>query len=134
MTRPGFTVARREWYSGANAMAKDTLFDKILRKEIPSESVYEDDVVYAFRDISPQAPIHVLVIPRNKLESFADIADADPGDVGAFMQGVSRVARKLGLEEGGYRVVFNTGKDALQTVQYLHAHVIGGRTLGWPPG
>jgi histidine triad (HIT) family protein len=115
-------------------MSTDTLFDKILRKEIPSESVYEDDVVYAFRDINPQAPTHVLVVPKKKLESFDDIADADAGDVGAFMQGVSRVARHLSLVEGGYRVVFNTGVDALQTVQYVHAHIIGGRRLHWPPG
>jgi histidine triad (HIT) family protein len=117
-----------------DAMSDDTLFDKIIRKEIPSEAVYEDDVVYAFRDINPQAPTHVLVVPKKKLESFTDIADADPSDVGAFMQGVSRVAHQLGLDENGYRVVFNTGADALQTVQYIHAHIIGGRRLRWPPG
>ena len=115
-------------------MSDDTIFDKILRKEIPSEAVYEDDDVYAFRDIEPQAPVHVLVIPRKKLESFTDLAHADQKHVGAFMSGVARVARELGLEEDGYRVVFNTGPDALQTVQYLHAHIIGGRKLSWPPG
>lgn len=115
-------------------MSDDTIFDKILRKEIPSEAVYEDDAVYAFRDIEPQAPVHVLVVPKKKLESFADLPDADTGDVAALMQGVANVAKKLGLEESGYRVVFNTGPDALQSVQYLHAHIIGGRKLGWPPG
>lgn len=115
-------------------MSDDTIFDKILRKEIPSEAVYEDDDVYAFRDIEPQAPVHVLVVPKTKMESFADLADADPGDVAAFMQGVARVARELGLEEEGYRVVVNTGPDALQSVQYIHAHIIGGRKLSWPPG
>jgi len=115
-------------------MNDDTIFDKILRKEIPSDAVYEDDDVYAFRDIEPQAPVHVLVIPRKKVASFADLPDADPGDVAALMQGVAKVARKLGLEESGYRVVFNTGPDALQSVQYLHAHIVGGRKLSWPPG
>lgn len=115
-------------------MAEDTLFDKILRKEIPSESVYEDDDVYAFRDINPQAPVHVLVIPKKRADGFADIKAMDAAEVGRFMQGVSRVAAELGLEKNGYRVVFNTGRDALQTVDYIHAHIIGGRRLSWPPG
>jgi len=115
-------------------MANDTLFDKILRKEIPSEAVYEDDHVYAFADINPQAPVHVLVIPKTRNESFADLKDADALETGHFMQGVARVAKHLGLEEKGYRVVFNTGRDALQSVQYLHAHILGGRGLKWPPG
>lgn len=115
-------------------MSEDTVFDKILRREIPSEAVYEDDDVYAFRDIEPQAPTHVLVIPKRKMESFADLADARPADVACLMQGVSRVARELGLDERGYRVVFNTGPDALQSVAYLHAHILGGRKLSWPPG
>jgi histidine triad (HIT) family protein len=115
-------------------MSDDTIFDKILRKEIPSEAVYEDDDVYAFKDIDPQAPVHVLVVPKTKMESFADLPDADPGDVAAFMQGVAKVARELGLEENGYRIVVNTGPDALQSVQYIHAHIIGGRKLSWPPG
>lgn len=115
-------------------MAEDTLFDKILRKEVPSEPVYEDDDVYAFADIHPQAPHHVLVIPKAKLESFADIRDADPTQVGRFMRGVSRVAAHLGLEDTGYRVVFNTGRDALQSVHYIHAHILGGRRMKWPPG
>ncbi len=115
-------------------MGDDTVFDRILRREIPSEAVYEDDEVYAFRDIEPQAPTHVLVIPKRKMESFADLADAKPAEVAAFMQGVSRVARELGLEERGYRVVLNTGPDALQSVPYIHAHIIGGRKLSWPPG
>ncbi len=115
-------------------MSDDTIFDKILRKEIPSDAVYEDDHVYAFRDVNPQAPVHVLVIPKRKLRSFVDLADANPEDVAALMQGVSRVARDLGLEERGYRVVINTGPDALQSVEYLHAHIIAGRRLSWPPG
>ncbi len=115
-------------------MSETTIFDRILAKEIPSEPVYEDEHVYAFRDISPQAPVHVLVIPRQRMQSFADLQHADPSVVATFMQGVSKTAAKLGLEEGGYRVVFNTGADALQTVPYIHAHILGGRKLGWPPG
>ena len=115
-------------------MSSDTIFDRILRREIPSESVYEDDVVYAFRDVNPQAPVHVLVIPKEKRISFADLSSASAESVGAFMQGVARVARQLGLDDSGYRVVFNTGPDALQTVEYIHAHILGGRKMGWPPG
>jgi histidine triad (HIT) family protein len=115
-------------------MPEDTLFDQILAGNIPSESVYEDDEVYAFKDINPQAPVHVLVIPKKKLESFAEVKQADAASVGAFMQGVSRVAAELGLEENGYRVVFNTGPEAQQTVMYLHAHILGGRQMTWPPG
>ena len=115
-------------------MSEDTLFDKILRKEIPSESIYEDDDIYAFADINPQAPVHVLVTPKVRRASFIDLKDADAVEIGRFMQGVSRVAAKLGLEENGYRIVFNTGRDALQSVPYVHAHILGGRRLTWPPG
>ena len=115
-------------------MSEQTLFEKILAGEIPSDAVYEDEHVYAFRDINPQAPTHVLVIPKRKMQSFADIRQADAAEVGAFMQGVSRVAAQLGLEREGYRVVFNTGTHGQQTVHYIHAHILGGRQLQWPPG
>lgn len=115
-------------------MAEETLFDKILAGEIPSEGVYEDDDVYAFRDINPQAPVHILVIPRKKLASFIEVKGADPETIGRFMQSVSKVATELGLDEGGYRVVFNSGPDAQQSVAYIHAHILGGRQLSWPPG
>ena len=115
-------------------MEETTLFDKILAGEIESDPVYDDQFVYAFRDINPQAPVHVLVIPKHKLTSLADVRETDTEVVGEFMRGVSRVAAQLGLEDGGYRVVFNTGPNAQQTVQYLHAHIIGGRPMSWPPG
>ncbi len=115
-------------------MPEETLFDQILSGSVPSEAVYEDDVVYAFKDINPQAPVHVLVIPKKKLESFADVRSGDDAAVGAFMKGVSRVAAELGLEDRGYRVVFNTGPEAQQSVLYLHAHILGGRQMSWPPG
>jgi len=115
-------------------MSEETLFDQILSGSIPSEAVYEDDNVYAFKDINPQAPVHVLVIPKRKMESFADVREADTTAVGEFMKGVSLVAQQLGLESDGYRVVLNTGPHAQQSVQYLHAHILGGRQMSWPPG
>lgn len=112
---------------------ENTIFDKILRKEIPSDVVYEDDAVLAFRDINPQAPTHVVVIPKKKAAGFDGLQDMDPQDVGNYIQAVARVADKLGLTEG-YRIVFNVGKHGQQTVAYVHAHILGGRTMGWPPG
>lgn len=113
---------------------EDTIFDRIIAGDTEADIVYEDDHVVAFRDISPQAPVHVLVVPRNRMRSIADSPQHDPAVLGHFLQGIAATAKKLDLEENGYRVVFNTGKDALQTVPYIHAHIIGGRKLGWPPG
>lgn len=107
----------------------DTIFDKILRKEIPSTSVYEDEWVYAFKDIHPQAPVHVLVIPKKKLKSFAELSSNPVSDTGQFMSRIAHVAHQLGLEQDGYRVVFNSGKNAGQTVDYIHAHILGGKPL-----
>ena len=115
-------------------MKDDTLFDKILRGEIPSTKVYEDDAVFAFRDIDPQAPEHVLVIPKNKVERFAHLAERDACETGLFFQKVAHVAESLGLNEKGYRIVINNGKHGQQTVEYLHAHILGGRQMSWPPG
>jgi histidine triad (HIT) family protein len=114
-------------------MAEQTVFDKILAGEIPSKKVYEDEDVYAFHDIEPQAPVHVLVIPKRKRANVSELAQADAEEAGRFLAGVARVAAELDLENG-YRVVMNTGPDALQSVEYVHAHIIGGRKLGWPPG
>lgn len=114
-------------------MGEDTIFDRILRGEIDSKTVYEDDDVLAFEDINPCAPVHVLVIPKVKRANVGEYADAEPEEAGRFLAGVARVARKLGFERG-FRVVLNTGADALQSVEYVHAHVIGKRSLGWPPG
>lgn len=111
-----------------------TIFDRILAGEIPADIVFENEHVIAFRDIDPQAPEHVLVVPRNRMTSVADATDHDPAVLGHFLQGIALTARKLGLEQGGYRVVFNTGSDAQQSVAYVHAHILGGRKLKWPPG
>lgn len=113
---------------------EETIFDKIIAGDIPAEIVYRDEHVIAFRDINPQAPVHVLVVPLVRMESLADASDRTPETLGNFVKGISATARELGLEDNGYRVVFNTGRDALQTVQYVHAHILGGRKMGWPPG
>lgn len=113
---------------------KDCIFDKILAKEIPANVVYEDEHVLAFHDINPQAPIHVLVIPKKKIVSFVDVAGQDAHTMGHYFQAISKTASKLGLDEDGYRVCFNTGSHGQQTVPYIHAHILGGRQMRWPPG
>jgi histidine triad (HIT) family protein len=115
-------------------MADATIFDRILRREIPARIVYEDDVALAFHDVNPQAPVHVLVIPKQKIERFEALEGAAAAEVGAYFQAVAKVARQLGLNRNGYRVVLNNGRDGQQTVEYLHAHILGGRGLTWPPG
>lgn len=111
-----------------------TLFDRILSREIPADIVYEDDDVLAFRDIHPQAPVHVLVIPKQKLTGFDSLADISPEQCGRLFSGAARVARQLGLAENGYRVVINYGRDGQQTVEYIHLHLLAGRLMQWPPG
>ena len=112
----------------------DTIFEKILRRDIPAQIFYEDEDVVAFHDIAPEAPLHVLVIPKHKWCSFSNFSDADPLLVGRYMVAVAKVAAHLGLDQNGYRVVFNSGRDAQQSVDYIHAHILGGRSLRWPPG
>ncbi len=111
-----------------------TLFDKILAGEIPCQKVYEDEDVFAFRDIQPQAPIHVLVIPKAKVSRYHELSQQDDATVGRLFKGAAKVAETLGLDERGYRVVINNGRDAQQTVDYLHLHLLAGRPLHWPPG
>lgn len=115
-------------------MAEKSIFEKIRDREIPADIVHEDDSVVAFRDINPQAPTHVLVIPRQKISGFPELKTADEAAVGKFLRRVAEVAAGLGLESNGYRIVFNSGRDGQQTVDYLHAHILGGRRLEWPPG
>ncbi|MCG8451667.1 MAG: histidine triad nucleotide-binding protein [Spirochaetales bacterium] len=112
----------------------DTIFDKILAGEIPADTVYEDDHVLAFRDINPQAPVHVLVIPKRRVERLSAYAQEHPEFVGQFFSAAARVAAHLDLDGPGYRLVVNNGQDGGQEVEYLHAHILGGRRLTWPPG
>lgn len=111
-----------------------TVFDQILSGDLPADKVFEDDHVLAFSDLRPAAPTHVLVIPKKKLTGVKEFTDAEALDLGLYLQRVALVARELGLEEKGYRVVFNQGRDGGQTVDYVHAHILGGRSLSWPPG
>ena len=111
-----------------------TIFAKILAGEIPADKVYEDDDVIAFRDVSPQAPTHILVIPRKPLVSVADAKPEDAELLGKLLLAAAQVAREQGLEEDGYRLVTNVGKLGGQSVYHLHIHLLGGRQLRWPPG
>jgi len=111
-----------------------TIFARIISGEIPADKVYEDEHVVAFRDISPQAPVHVLVVPRKALVSVADAGDDDALLLGRVLLAAAQVARQLGLEEAGYRLVTNVGADGGQSVPHLHVHVLGGRQMVWPPG
>ena len=112
---------------------KDTLFSKIIRREIPADIIYEDDLALAFKDINPQAPVHILVIPKQPIPKLADAESQDHALMGHLLLTVKRVAELAGLSNG-YRVVINTGADGGQTVDHLHLHILGGRHLAWPPG
>ncbi len=111
-----------------------TVFDKILAGEIPADVVYEDERALAFRDVSPQAPVHVLVIPKRRVLRVATATDDDTELLGHLLQVCRKVAEKEGIAASGYRIVTNNGADGGQSVDHLHFHVIGGRTLSWPPG
>lgn len=111
-----------------------TIFSKIINKEIPATIVYEDDICLAFKDIQPQAPVHVLVIPKKFIESMATVSAGDEKILGHMMMKVSQIAESLGLSKDGYRTVINTNKDGGQSVYHLHIHILGGRSLEWPPG
>lgn len=112
----------------------ECLFCAIVAGEIPATTVLETDRILAFRDINPQAPTHVLVIPKEHYPDVSALAAADGGLLGEVITGVHRVAETEGVSEHGYRVVFNTGAHAGQTVPHVHGHLLGGRSLTWPPG
>jgi len=111
----------------------ETVFSRIIERKIPAQIVHEDDLCLAFHDVSPQAPTHVLVIPKKPIESLADLEPADESLVGHLVVVATQLARDLGLA-GGYRLVVNCGRDGGQSVDHLHVHLLGGRPLGWPPG
>lgn len=111
-----------------------TIFKKIIEREIAAEIVYEDERCLAFRDVNPQAPVHVLLIPKKEISSLAEVKEEDESLMGHLMVKASQVAAGLGLDDGGYRVVINNGERAGQTVFHLHLHILGGRAMAWPPG
>jgi histidine triad (HIT) family protein len=111
-----------------------TLFEKIIAREIPATIVYEDDLVLAFRDIKPQAPVHVLIIPKKPIPRMSEVRPEDHKILGHLLLKAAEVAEKLGLKTSGYRLVFNNGPDAGEAVPHLHCHILGGRAMGWPPG
>jgi len=112
----------------------NTIFAKILRGEIPCDKVYEDDRALAFKDINPQAPVHVLVIPKKYIPGISGAQESDETVLGHVMYVASKVAAQLGLAPNGYRLIINDGKYGQQSVMWLHVHILGGRQLYWPPG
>lgn len=112
----------------------DCLFCKIIAGEIPSTKVYEDDLVFAFRDIDPQAPTHILIIPKQHISSVNEINGENCAVVGHIFKTAAEIAKKEGIAEDGYRIVTNIGENGGQTVGHLHYHMLGGRSLQWPPG
>src|SRR6266481_2495495 len=111
-----------------------TLFEKIVAREIPATIVYEDELVLAFRDIKPQAPVHVLIVPKKPIPRIAEAEPEDHKILGHLMLKAAEVAEKLGLKTSGYRLVFNNGPNAGEAVPHLHCHILGGRAMSWPAG
>jgi histidine triad (HIT) family protein len=112
----------------------DCLFCRIIEKELPASIVFEDDRILAFNDINPQAPTHVLVLPKRHIATLNDLGAGDDSLVGEIVRRATTIAAERGLAAGGYRTVFNTNRDAGQTVFHIHLHLIGGRAMSWPPG
>jgi histidine triad (HIT) family protein len=111
-----------------------TVFEKIIEREIPANIVLETDRILAFHDIQPEAPVHVLVIPKKHFPRIAEVPTQDSPLLGELLIGAQQVAQKLGLDKTGYRIVINNGPDGGESVPHLHVHVLGGRKLHWPPG
>jgi histidine triad (HIT) family protein len=114
--------------------AVECLFCRIVAGEMPADVVRRDERTVAFRDIDPQAPVHVLVVPVRHIPDAGVMGPEDDADLAAVFSAARAVARDLGVDDSGYRLLFNVGPDALNSVPHLHLHVVGGRALGWPPG
>jgi histidine triad (HIT) family protein len=115
-------------------MNENTIFHKIIRREIPAEILYEDEHLIIIKDIKPVSPTHLLVIPKKTMAHLSDVQESDKLLIGHMVYTASRIAREQGLEPHGYRLVLNCGESAGQTVDQLHLHLLGGRDFGWPPG
>ena len=112
----------------------ETIFSKIIRKEIPADIVFENDEVLAFRDISPKAPVHILIIPKKEIPTLNEIQIADAELIGKIVIAAKEIAKKEGLSKDGYRLVFNCNENGGKTVFHIHCHLLGGREMLWPPG
>jgi histidine triad (HIT) family protein len=112
----------------------DNIFAKIVRKEIPAQIVYEDDRALAFRDISPKAPVHILVVPKKEIARVSEAVAGDEPLLGHLLTVAAEIARKEGIDSTGYRLVINKGVHAGESVAHLHVHLLGGRPMSWPPG
>lgn len=112
----------------------DTIFSKIIAGEIPADIVYDDDQVVAFRDINPQAPVHILIIPRREIPTVNDVNEGDEQLVGHMVRTAAHIARSEGIADDGYRLVFNCNREGGQEVYHVHLHLMGGRKMGWPAG
>jgi len=111
-----------------------TIFEKIIAREIPAKVIWEDDDAIAFHDVNPQAPVHVLIVPKKLIPRLKDTTEANQPILGKLLLVARDIAKKLGVEESGYRVVINSGPDAGESVPHLHVHLLGKRALAWPPG
>ena len=111
-----------------------TVFEKIAAREIPAEIVFEDEDVLAFHDVSPEAPVHVLIVPKRVIPRLAETNESDQALLGKLILTATQVARDLGVSESGYRIVINNGPDGGESVPHLHVHLLGKRALAWPPG
>jgi histidine triad (HIT) family protein len=111
-----------------------TLFEKIIARQIPAEILYEDDLVVAFRDITPQAPTHILIVPKKPIPRIAEATSEDHALMGHLLLKAAEVAGQAGLDQGGYRLVINNGRNGGESVPHLHCHILGGRPMAWPPG
>jgi histidine triad (HIT) family protein len=121
------------FYESIMSEIPETIFSKIIKREIPADILYEDELAIAFRDISPQAPVHILVIPKQPIPRLSNAESQDHALMGHLLLTAKRVAEQAGLASG-YRVVINNGEDGGQTVDHLHLHILGGRQMSWPPG
>jgi histidine triad (HIT) family protein len=117
-----------------NSMSESSIFTKIINGDIPADIVYQDDVVVAFRDINPQAPIHILVVPREPIVKISDLTEENADIPTHLLLAAGKIARQEGFVDKGFRLVLNEGQDGGQDVMHIHMHIMSGRQMGWPPG
>lgn len=115
-------------------MEEETVFSQIIEKKKPAEIIYEDEEVVAFKDINPQAPVHVLIVPRKPIPKLTDADESDTAILGKMVMIARQIAKDFGLDQDGFRLLLNEGKNGGQTIYHLHFHLLGGRRLMWPPG